>query len=83
MGVYVRALMSLFCVADKIESLPDIQPLFITVDPARDTPAVIKEYLKGHIILRLSACHRYCAIDRTVTFLNSRFPPKAAGFDRH
>ena len=33
--------------ADKTKGLPNLQPLFITVDPVRDTPAVMKKYLKG------------------------------------
>ncbi len=29
------------------EGLPNLQPLFVTVDPDRDSTAVMKEYLKG------------------------------------
>lgn len=32
---------------DDMPSLPKLHPLFITVDPARDTPKVLKSYLKG------------------------------------
>jgi len=31
---------------DKRKDLPNLQPIFITLDPERDTPKVIKEYLK-------------------------------------
>ena len=30
------------------ENVSNVQPLFITVDPERDTPAVLKEYLKDY-----------------------------------
>ena len=35
--------------ADSTAGLPQVQPLFITVDPSRDTAAVMREYLKGQI----------------------------------
>lgn len=31
---------------DKTEGMPTVQPLFITIDPRRDTPAKMKEYAK-------------------------------------
>ena len=34
-------------IIDNTKGVPDLQPLFITVDPERDTPAVLKSYLKG------------------------------------
>ena len=33
-------------VADKNSKLPDLLPVFMSVDPARDTPKAISEYLK-------------------------------------
>ena len=35
-----------FFFSDKSPKNPDIHPLFITVDPKRDTPELIKEYCK-------------------------------------
>ena len=32
---------------DGLETVPNLMPIFITVDPERDTPKVIKEYLNG------------------------------------
>ena len=34
-------------ISDRKKQLPTLQPIFITLDPERDTPKVIKEYLKG------------------------------------
>ncbi|XP_059146380.1 protein SCO1 homolog, mitochondrial-like [Physella acuta] len=31
---------------DENPDLPDLQPMFITLDPERDSPSVIKDYLK-------------------------------------
>jgi len=38
---------------DKRKDLPNLQPIFITLDPERDTPKVIKEYLKDFKIPRV------------------------------
>ena len=39
---------------NKTPGLPRLQPLLISVDPARDTPKVLKEYLKGCFYLVVS-----------------------------
>ncbi|KRT80844.1 hypothetical protein AMK59_5406, partial [Oryctes borbonicus] len=33
-------------ILDKTEGVPDVQPLFISVDPTRDTPEVVGQYCK-------------------------------------
>ena len=36
--------------SDGDKSIPDIMPLFITIDPARDTEKAIAEYVKGMLL---------------------------------
>ena len=38
------------CPADATPKLPKLLPLFISVDPQRDTPEVMKTYLKGSAV---------------------------------
>jgi len=38
---------------DRKKQLPTLQPIFITLDPERDTPKVIKEYLKDFKVPRI------------------------------
>lgn len=42
---YIEKIVDFISKADEEKSMPKIQPLVITVDPARDTPAILKEYL--------------------------------------
>lgn len=44
-----------FTFSDRKEGMPKLIPLFITVDPDRDKPANLKEYLSG-TITSLSLC---------------------------
>jgi len=39
------------CVKDEIkdQGIPQLEAVFISVDPDRDTPAVMKNYLKGKL----------------------------------
>ena len=44
-----RALTRLTIALDRANAAPDdLQPLFISIDPERDTPAVMKTYLDAH-----------------------------------
>lgn len=43
-----RASMALAMIEDEIDLPGDLQPVFITVDPARDTPENLAEFLKGY-----------------------------------
>jgi hypothetical protein len=36
--------------ADGIKSIPNLTPVFITIDPDRDTPVAVGEYVKGEHI---------------------------------
>ena len=53
---------------DNMKRLPSIQPLFITVDPERDTPQVLKTYLKGNKII----------VPFDYYFISHRVSPKAS-----
>lgn len=46
---YLLSFLCLACFLDRNKKLPKVIPLFVTVDPDRDTPAIIKEYLSGTV----------------------------------
>ena len=56
--ILIRYWIQCLClILDGTKGLPTIQPLFISVDPKRDTTAVLKNYLKGiwlHEVFELS-----------------------------
>jgi len=51
-------------IADNTKGLPKIQPLFITVDPVRDSPAILKEYLKGETHFQI---HNFFNVSKKTT----------------
>lgn len=41
----------MFLFTDRIPSLPDLTPLFITIDPERDSEEAIARYVKGTVFV--------------------------------
>ena len=40
----------------KAQGLPQLEAVFITVDPDRDTPEIMKNYLKGAYVVTCACC---------------------------
>ena len=53
--------MRLFFFSDADKSVPSIQPIFITLDPDRDTVEYMRKYCKGELLssCKLRAYHRF------------------------
>jgi cytochrome oxidase Cu insertion factor (SCO1/SenC/PrrC family) len=49
----MKVYMCVCHVTDASKTVPSLTPIFVTVDPDRDTPVAVGEYVKGQIFVYL------------------------------